>query len=143
MNKVLTLLFLVFASSCGVRTFDCENGVDGLDMAVEFMSPYAETTTNWLDIFCDTEESLSSITKCGRSPAAHVEACLMWAGGPGGAARIYVSQEEDTALSVCHELGHARPVVWNTESGCPTHTADCGWDFELEDSCMEAVIQSR
>jgi hypothetical protein len=138
----LSLICLTL-SSCGVRVYDCVKGADGIDAAVEFMADKAPNTVDNLQIFCDSEDSLQSISKCGRAKAKHIESCLMWTGEGPYSGRIYISHDEDAAISVCHELEHAVPEVWDTEDGCQSHEMSCNYD-ELEvAACKAAVEKSR
>lgn len=143
MKPLVLLALFSMSMSCGVRTYECTKGAEGIDTAVAFMAEFVPDVVDNLQVFCDDERALASITRCGRAKAKHIESCLMWIGGGPYAARIYVSHDEDAAKSVCHELEHAVPAAWTSEDGCQSHLQSCGFSTAQMQACQAAVDEFR
>lgn len=129
MRMRLALASCLLVSSCGIQSFDVDEGavVDGAAQAVRRW-PEVRAIVDRLDVFgLDARELQRS---CRVTPASRVEGCAAWPGSVAARARIYVLaglSADETAAVVEHELQHLRPSVWALPDACASHAPSC-WE---------------
>ena len=145
--KYLVIALALFSSSCGVSVYNCTVGMEGVDDAVAFMERVIPDVTDILEIMCTPKESIQSSSSCGFGHSvedrARIESCMMFVGSGPYPARILIDDTKDTALGVCHELQHARPIPWATDDMCQSHDMSCGYDQDMVKRCNAAVFEAR
>jgi hypothetical protein len=125
MRLILPLLFL---SSCQARTFDC--GVVDVEVTrVLVVDEYPDVAEVFdrMDIFC--KDSTDTFQTCAAAGYEHTESCTRGIGLGPHRGRMYADKNADETLTelVMHEAQHWHLMLVNSDEGCPTHDAACGW----------------
>lgn len=134
MRRFILAFVLLLSSSClqyGMETFDCKDGLEDLDLAVERIEknfPGSDEIIDRLDIMCKEDVSSKS-SGCWTDKAV---ACTVWEGSAQMRARVYVKHGTSVSRVLIHEAQH-----WNGNY-CYEHDESC-WDFELEERLQEGI----
>jgi hypothetical protein len=126
--KPLTIL-LVLLSACTMRTYDCDvtdiEAEATREIVLDGFPDVADVFDN-MDVFC--VEDTDTFQACARAGYEHTEACTSWMPNGPYRGRVYLDLgEEDFDALMLHEAQHWHLMLENTDEGCPTHDAACGW----------------
>lgn len=145
--RLLLAIFVFLVASCESTVIhECTNGALGVESAVEFARdqwPDIRENITMLTIVCADQDVIESVSHCGLTRAERLESCTARKYTLGTPALIHISNDEDAAISTCHELAHLRPVAWDSADGCQSHEQSCGYSTAQVDRCEQAVFDSR